>query len=434
MIQLTGALAVATAAFFVPPASVLAQDAVVQTENVEQPVIERADDLIPAMRGDLPYAEVFADNFRASVPEAQFLSNFGQLQGQFGDYIGIESSEALSLTSARIAFRFERAIVAGNVTVQEAAPHAVTGFLLNDIQPVDDDLDSLLADIQALPGETNLLIARLGADEPLLAHNADSPMALGSTFKLYVLSALARSIANGERAWDDVVPLTEASFPSGQLQDWPEGSPLTLHTLATLMISISDNTATDQLITVLGRDAIEAEVVASGHSDPAATFPMMTTRELFVLKSGEDTLIDSYRAMDVEERRAALAALDGEQRTHGEIRAAFTGGPNAIDLEWLASGTDIALLFSRMIQTRDHTLLGVMAVNPSMNDATAENWDYVGFKGGSEPGVLNLSWLLRSEADEWWVVSMGWNNPEASLNTQEFELLSMRAISLAAGQ
>ena len=51
-------------------------------------------------------------------------------------------------------------------------------------------------------------------------------------------------------------------------QDWPKGAPVTLHTLATLMISISDNTATDQLIAIVGRDAIAEELRASGHAEP----------------------------------------------------------------------------------------------------------------------------------------------------------------------
>ncbi|NMB11632.1 MAG: serine hydrolase [Firmicutes bacterium] len=42
------------------------------------------------------------------------------------------------------------------------------------------------------------------------------------------------------------------SLPSGMLQEWPVGSPITLHTLASLMSSISNNTATNALIDVEG--------------------------------------------------------------------------------------------------------------------------------------------------------------------------------------
>ena len=82
---------------------------------------------------------------------------------------------------------------------------------------------------------------------------------MGSTFKLATLTALRRDIEKKKRAWTDVVTLRPEvrSLPSGILRDWPDGSPLTLYALAALMISKSDNTATDALIGLLGRDAIE---------------------------------------------------------------------------------------------------------------------------------------------------------------------------------
>ncbi len=40
-------------------------------------------------------------------------------------------------------------------------------------------------------------------------------------------------------------------------------------------------------------------------------------------------------------------------------------------------------------------MLDTLAVNPGMPVDKAR-WPYVGFKGGSEPGVLQLTWLLRA--------------------------------------
>jgi hypothetical protein len=38
-------------------------------------------------------------------------------------------------------------------------------------------------------------------------------------------------------------------------------------------------------------------------------------------------------------------------------------------------------------------------------------WPYVGYKGGSEPGVLQLTWLLRRTDDRWFVLSMTLDDP-----------------------
>src|SRR5215472_9459217 len=110
------------------------------------------------------------------------------------------------------------------------------------------------------------------------AIEADTALAVGSTFKLAALATLRSDVDKKKRSWKDVVELRpEAkSLPSGVLQDWPDHAPLTLYTLAALMISQSDNTATDALIGLLGREKVEA--FASRNK------PYLTTREMFVLK------------------------------------------------------------------------------------------------------------------------------------------------------
>jgi len=415
-------------AVMLTPTAGIAQEAQVAPEQVSL-VEQRTQDILAVMRGEMGYDTVFSQAFRDQVPEAQFQGIVAQLEAQFGPLIGLENISPLSATAAEVQIRFERGLASGNVSLEDAAPNYVNGFLLTGVEPVNDTVEALLEDITALPGEANLLIARLDSGERVAAHNADMPLALGSTFKLYVLSALAQSIAAGAHGWDEVVPLTRSSFPSGILQEWPEGAPITLHTLATLMISISDNTATDELIAILGRDAVEAEVAASGHYDPDLMSPFMTTREMFVLKAGAEDEIDAFRGADSETRLAMLDALSDVERSEQEIMAAFTGGPNAIDIEWFATPRDIAAVFSRL--RNDETALGAMGVNTAVADAERANWDYIGFKGGSEPGVLNFSYLLQDTDGNWSVVTMGWNNPAATVETSQFNLLAMRAIALA---
>ncbi|HSG54656.1 MAG TPA: serine hydrolase, partial [Paracoccaceae bacterium] len=299
---------------------------------------QRAADIAAVFSGEATYTEVFAPAFVAAVPEAQFDALKARITAQVGAFIGLEGVEPGSTPgSGQMSLRFERAIVGGPMQLEAAAPFRVSGLLLNDVAPVNDAGLSALEQVQALPGTTSMLFARLDGSEVLASHNAPAPLAIGSTFKLYVLSALSQSIARGERRWDDVVTLTERSFPSGQMQDWAQGSPATLHTLASLMISISDNTATDQLIAVLGRAAVEAELVASGHADPGATLPFLTTRELFLLKLGEDAALQAYASGNQAARRAMLAGLEDRELDPALIQTVFAAGPRFIDIEWFAS-------------------------------------------------------------------------------------------------
>ncbi|WP_151974632.1 serine hydrolase [Erythrobacter sp. EC-HK427] len=398
---------------------------------VSAPLETRAGDVVRVLGGEMPYAAVFSEGFRAQVPEAQFQTITTQLEAQFGALIGLEDVAAASSTGGVIRIRFERGMATATLNIEGGSPHLVNGLLLTGVEPLNDSIEALVADVAALPGQSNLLVMQLGADTPIAAHNAATPLALGSAFKLYVLSALAQAVDAGELEWDDTIALNTRSYPSGMMQDWPEGAPVTLHTLATLMISISDNTATDQLIAVLGREAVEAEVAASGHADPAQMRPMLTTRELFLLKSEPGFDGAAYLALSEEQRRGRLAALAGAEREDAEILGAFSSGPNNIEVEWFASPMDLAALFTRMTALEDDNAFGVMGVNPAVGETIAERWDYVGYKGGSEPGVLNLTWLLRNAAGEWFIVSLGWNNPDAEVDLSTLNLLGMRAIALA---
>ena len=70
--------------------------------------------------------------------------------------------------------------------------------------------------------------------------------------------------------------------------DWPRGAPVTLHTLAALMISQSDNTATDMLLHPLGRENVERMMAAIGVAAPARNRPLLSTLELSAIKTAPD--------------------------------------------------------------------------------------------------------------------------------------------------
>ena len=411
---------------FIAALALLFQPAAAHAQDLAM-LDQRAADVAAVFSGEAAYADVFAPPFVAAVPEDQFEALKARLAAQVGEFVGLEGLEPGSTPgSGQIFLRFANAIVSGPIQLESAAPYRVAGLLLNDVAAIDDSGLTALEQVQALPGTTSMLFARIDGSEVLASHNPQAQMAVGSTFKLYVLSALAQSIARGERQWDDVVPLTERSFPSGQLQSWPQGAPLTLHSLASLMISISDNTATDQLIAVLGREAVEAELVASGHSDPAAALPFMTTREMFLLKLGTDEGLQAYAAAPEDQRRTTLAGLQNSELDMADIQRVFAAGPRFIDIEWFASAEDIARIYARLAE--DDVAREILAINLGIDRARFVGWDYVGYKGGSEPGVLNFSWLLR-DAGEYWLLAMTWNDPATTLSEMQFLALAQAALA-----
>ncbi len=303
-------------------------------------------------------------------------------------------------------------------------------MLLQSFAPIGDSADKITADLSALPGSTAVWFGPLEGDPAFTFGDPQQQLALGSTFKLYVLAALERAVAQGRLDWDDVVTLGDKSFPSGITQNWPAGSPFTLHTAATLMISISDNTATDLLIDVVGREAVESEMRATGHSNPALSTPFLKTVEMFVLKGGDQG--EGYAQADQAGRRAMLGGLVTQGADPTPILAMFSGGtPKLIDsLEWFASMEDQLGLMRGLAKAEDDTARQIMAVNTALSDGARKGWSYVGFKGGSEPGVRNLSWLLRDQAGAWHMLALGWNNSAAEIDTAALLAIAQRILAL----
>lgn len=96
-----------------------------------------------------------------------------------------------------------------------------------------------------------------------VSYHGDVPFPTASAYKLYILAELFRKVYAGECSLSDRLPLTDAvkSPGSGVLQHIDAGAGLTLKDYATLMMIISDNTATDVLFNFLGRDNIRRNVI-----------------------------------------------------------------------------------------------------------------------------------------------------------------------------
>ncbi|WP_209347593.1 serine hydrolase [Pontixanthobacter sp. CEM42] len=402
-------------------------------EAAQSPLEMRADDAAEVIAGTKEPEDIFAPVLLAAVPPPQLKAISAQLIAQHGAMQGVDSVASVDASTGNAVLRFEKALVTIALSIEQAEPHLIDGMRITNVETLDDSLEKVRAELEALPGNIGVLFAKLdGSAAPTLALNQDKQYAIGSTFKLYILSALAKSIEAGERNWSDVLELDRRSFPSGRMQNWPKGAPVTLQTLATMMITISDNTATDMLLYEVGRDAVEAELRASGHSDPDRTLPFLSTLQMFGLKGSPGNLA-KYIAADEDTQRFILA--DFEDDVGGDptkITPPRFVEPTAINtVEWFASGQDLQKLLGRIVDLSDPTARDIMGISPALPGPITQKWDYVGYKGGSEPGVLNLTWLLQDKAGEWLMLSLSWNNPEANVDEAALNALAQRLIALA---
>lgn len=408
---------------------------------------QRADEVMAILGGGGAYDATFAPSFRASIPKAQFDGISAQLAAGIGKPTGVESVTPAGAWGAQARIAFERGVLKLDFALDPAAPHQITSLLTRGVEPraaAEASVEAVVATLATLPGRTNFTLAKLGDGPParIAGRESATPLAIGSAFKLVILSELVRSIAAGERRWTDSVTIDGRPLPGGAYTLRAKGVQVPIRDLAERMISVSDNSATDILLHHLGREKVEAMLPVVGMTDGGArNVPFLGTLEAFKLKGIDGGALGArYLALPPAARRAFLDRDVAAAPVSALPADLFKDGkPIRIDqLEWFASADD---LVRTMDWLRRHSegpdgaaVRAILSKNAGLPAPTAAAWRFVGYKGGSEPGVLNLTYLLQGKDGAWYALSSGWNDPAAEVDTLRFSGLIARAAELAAPQ
>ena len=138
---------------------------------------------------------------------------------------------------------------------------------------------------------------------------------------------------------------------------------------------------------------------------------MLTTLETFSLKLAPDDQVLAYADADDAGQVAILNRLDPTLSADLLNPARFGPMPKWINqIEWFASPRDMASVMQSLHQRTDPLVMQILSVNPGLSPAVASEFGRFAFKGGSEEGVLSLTWLVQNKAGDWYVVSQSWNH------------------------
>ncbi len=303
----------------------------------------------------------------------------------------------------------------------------------------DDVQSAAEAALAKLPGHTAFLFTELtpAGPRPLYGIRQDERFAVGSSFKLYILGTLAEEVNDDRRELDNVMRLEPqwVGPQHSELAHWPLDSPVTLQTLALKMISISDNTATDHLLHLLGRERIERQMEVMGDRHAEWNIPLLSTREMTMLRDKKTGMLGrAYQELDVAGRRKFLAGhFQGSVDYDG---LDFDAG--AYDVaEWYATPLDMAAALDWIKNNTQEgqpagALRGVMAVETKLPH-DEKQWPYVGFKGGSEDQLLAGNWLLKNQNGKWYTLHVYYNNPDGKAD-QEQTIQAIDAIFAAVSR
>lgn len=402
---------------------------------------QRCAEILTILNGGGDPATTFTASFRKAVPDTQMQALIASLQRQLGTATGIESLTPIGEHEATLRLTFEKGTARAWIALAPQAPGQVTGLRVTGIMPTNiaelASLDDVAAAFAAAPGKAGFLVQDLDEDGPAVALRGKRPLAIGSAFKLVILAELVREIDNGLREWTDTVTLDGTELPAGAFRALPPGTQVPLRRLAEEMIRVSDNSATDVLLNELGRTRIEAMQARIGFTHGARNMPFLSTMEAFKLKGVDGgALGHRYLAQDTDGRRAMLAGEidDVPGRAVGDLFA--DGIPVMIErLEWFASPADLARAMrwfcSRKDSANGQEALRILALNPGPAASLTGEVSYAGFKGGSEPGVLNMTVLLKDRSGRWVVVTASLNDPHAGVDEARFQALFTRALELA---
>ena len=342
------------------------------------------------------FEDLFSPVFTSQIPYRDFVGLTNQLvvAGPWSEIEELDHADTFAelLVEDAKAARWVLTVELGGTPTQ------VMGLLLAPVPEAVEvaDFDDAVRQLEEL-GIVRLSVAdtSTGSCQSLDQIRAQEQAPLGSVFKLYVLGAVITKIDAGELAWDDLVEIRDEldSIPSGTTQEEEPGTLLSVRELADRMIAISDNTATDHLIDLVGREAVEQAVSDFGHADPSVNRPFMTTREFTIMKFGgtEETRA-AYIAADEDGRRDLLPDLTIPLPSVLAITSATV--PIEVEsLEWFGSPVDMCNVLVKLVA---HPVAReVLGQNPGTPDV-AGAFDYVGFKGGSEPGVLAVAWWVET--------------------------------------
>lgn len=374
------------------------------------------------------YAKYFTPGFQKAVSEKYLKQIFKEVYQDVGKCLSYKTI-LLSPGKYILTLRGDKKIEVNFSATYDEEQNLFSGLLLKGI--TDSSLqikkwEDVKKSLKKLDTQDNFSATLMTLDKKIhLTYNSNKPFAIGSTFKLYILGALEKSIQEGKHQWEEILPMKEEwkSLPSGIMHTWPTGKEVTLYEYAEKMISISDNTATDHLLNFLTRNKVEEMLLPMGNSSESSYLPFLSTLEIFKLKWGVDPVeAKEYLQKNKEERLLFLEKLKTISREQVGTNHISMETPTLIDkLEWFASTQENCQAMFYLASQKGSQIRSILAKNiPFDLKTSSHHWSYVGYKGGSEPGVLNMTYLLESKKGSQACLAMSWNNKSKNISQARF--------------
>lgn len=263
-----------------------------------------------------------------------------------------------------------------------------------------DDFSSLKEDIEKIAGEQSGNVSvYVETGEGTIAINESEVMSSASIIKIPILAEAIRQAEQGNLVWDDEVVVEESDIVggSGDLKDMELPVTLTVRELAELMITVSDNSATNMFMDRVGFDEVNWGCIQMGCVDTVLQTSIYTSKPqdrgphnystakdiVTVLKDANEG--DFLSPGGREELLRIMRSYDGSRlpgykdpERHKDIKIAHKGGSTANprvrhDGAIFTLGDDIDTVYAAVFT---HDLKGPVA-DPLMSEIGEAIMDYM---------------------------------------------------------
>ncbi len=237
-----------------------------------------------------------------------------------------------------------------------------------------------------------------------VAIDADKPVQTASVIKLTILFEAMEQVRAGKAHWEDRLTLSpgDAVSGSGVLMFFDTPLTLTLKDVLTMMVIVSDNTATNLAIDRLGIDAVNARIAWMGLKSThlykkimkPATGPMPADQPKFGL--GKTTAREMATVME----RITRCEMAGPGDVAGEADSVRDRGICEVALKMLRNQF-YRTTIPRYLETLDSTETG-SGIASKTGSLDAVRADVATVAGKSGPMVISI--FTYGNADKGWTV------------------------------
>jgi hypothetical protein len=323
----------------------------------------------------------------------------------------------------------------------------VSSFGGSVLFPVDTTLTLAQAadKFATLSSAPSLLVGRIGSNGQCTAiaeRNATVARATGSVFKMWVLGGVAQSIVNGTLSSTDTLPLVASELAQGgTINNEPLGTLFSVRDLATLMMGISDNTATDLLHQRVGRPLLNQIVADFGMAQPTLLTPLLGISEQFHLFYSF-ALATSLSYVDGTEAFQAQFLTNSIEPLGPNNGGPFFHPSLLTDGSWRATPYDVCAAFAALRRMPGGSeafklvdgALGAGVAQPNVRG----QWDRAWYKGGSLASsannfhVLVHAWMLEDAGRDPFVVIAMANSNTGGIDQFNVQSVTGRLLQLVA--